>query len=114
MQTLGAELRKMQAECDTRNTRLIGHHELDGSGDGMQIIKVGQYAYVAHVGKMALSILDVSDPQTRACCARSYANTHNHKVQIRQHVIKTAVHFLPAGPTEAPVTGLNVYNLDDP
>jgi len=30
----------------------------------MQVIKYGQYAYVAHVGKskMALSILDVSDP----------------------------------------------------
>jgi len=38
MQTLGAELRKMQGECDTKNTRLIGHHDLDGSGDGMQVM----------------------------------------------------------------------------
>jgi len=34
MQTLGAGLQDMQAECDTRNTRLIGHHDLDGSAPG--------------------------------------------------------------------------------
>jgi hypothetical protein len=66
MQTRGDPLKKISAECDTRNTRLVGHHDLDGSGDGMQIIKYGQFAYVAHVGKskMALSILDVSDPSS--------------------------------------------------
>ncbi len=38
MATLGADLRNMQDECYTEKTRLIGHHELDGSGDGMQVI----------------------------------------------------------------------------
>ena len=45
MQTLGAELRKMQGECDTKNTRLIGHHDLDGSGDGLQVMtRVWRYS----------------------------------------------------------------------
>ena len=86
MQTHGSKLSEMQAQCDTENTRLIGHHDLDGSGDGMQVIKYGQYAYVAHVGKsqMALSILDVSDPSDPRLLRQipRPPNTHNHKVQI--------------------------------
>ncbi|HEX5605542.1 MAG TPA: hypothetical protein VFY96_03450, partial [Candidatus Binatia bacterium] len=121
MQTLGADLRRMQAECDTRNTRLIGHHDLDGSGDHMQIIKVGRYAYVAHVGKsnMALSILDISDPGN-PCLVRQIPhphNTHNHKVQIVGNTLiqnSEYISYLAKTGSEKPVTGLNVYNLDDP
>ena len=43
MQTHGSKLSEMRAACDTENTRLIGHHDLDGSGDGMQVIKYGQF-----------------------------------------------------------------------
>ena len=121
MQTLGAALRQMQAECDTRNTRLIGHHDLDGSGDGMQVIKYGQFAYVAHVGKskMALSILDVSDPANPRLL-RQIAhppNTHNHKVQIVGNTLiqnSEYISYLAKTGPEDPVTGLNVYNIDDP
>jgi hypothetical protein len=82
----GADLRQMQANSLTANTRVIGHHDLDGSGDGMQIIKVGQYVYCAHVGTsdMALSILDVADPISPKLVRQfpHLPNTHNHKVQI--------------------------------
>ena len=113
MQTLGAALRQMQAECDTRNTRLIGHHDLDGSGDGMQVIKYGQFAYVAHVGKskMALSILDVSDPANPRLL-RQIAhppNTHNHKVQIVGSTLiqnSEYISYLAKTGPEDPVTGL--------
>ena len=121
MATLGSDLRKMQEESYTQNTRLIGHHDLDGSGDGMQIIKYGQYAYIAHVGtsKMALSILDVSDPANPKLIRQlpHPPNTHNHKVQI---VGKTLIQnsefisYIPRTGPEDPVTGLNVYNIDDP
>lgn len=121
MGTLSSTLHKMQTECDTENTRLIGHHDLDGSGDGMQIVKNGSYAYVAHVGmsKMALSILDVSDP----CNPRLVRqiphppNTYNHKVQIVGNtLIQNCEHisYIPRTGPEEPVTRLKVYNLDDP
>ena len=86
MQTSGGNLAEMRAACVTQNTRLIGHHDLDGSGDGMPVIKYGRFAYVAHVGKskMALSILDVSDPVNPRLLRQvpRPPNTHNHKVQI--------------------------------
>jgi len=56
MQTHGSKLSEMRAACDTENTRLIGYHDLDGSGDAMQVIKCGQYAYVAHVGKSKMAL----------------------------------------------------------
>ncbi len=48
--------------------RLIGHHDLNGHGDGMQVLKHGRYVYLAHLGTspMALSILDAADPSRPA------------------------------------------------
>ena len=121
METIASDLRKMQAVSYTENTRLVGHHDLDGSGDGMQIIKYGQYAYVAHVGKskMALSILDVSDPSNPKLVRQlpHPPNTHNHKVQIVGNTLiqnSEYISYLGKSGPEEPVTGLNVYNIDDP
>ena len=121
MQTHGSKLSEMRAQCDTEKTRLIGHHDLDGSGDGMQVIKYGQYAYVAHVGKskMALSILDVSDPSNPRLLRQipRPPNTHNHKVQIVGDTLiqnSEYISYLAKTGPEEPVTGLNVYNIDDP
>lgn len=121
MQTHGSKLSEMRAACDTENTRLIGHHDLDGSGDGMQVIKYGQFTYVAHVGKseMALSILDVSDPSNPRLLRQipRPPNTHNHKVQIVGNTLiqnSEYISYLAKTGPEEPVTGLNVYNIDDP
>lgn len=86
MEARASDLRNMQGESYAEKTRLIGHHDLDGSGDGMQVLKHGKYLYVAHVGtsKMALSVLDVSDPSSPRLVRQipHVPNTHNHKVQI--------------------------------
>ena len=67
----------IQAKSENWNVRVIGHHDLNGHGDGMQLLKQGRYVYVAHLGTspMALSILDVADPTdprvvTRRCRTR--------------------------------------------
>ena len=54
----------MQAKSESWNMRVIGHHDLNGHGDGMQLLKQGRYVYLAHLGTspMALSIIDVADP----------------------------------------------------
>ncbi len=115
MPTGTSALRSMQAESYSENTRLIGHHDLDGSGDGMQVIKNGQFAYVAHVGtsKMALSILDVSDPTSPRLIRQipHPPNTHNHKVQIVGNTLiqnSEFISYIPRTGPEEPVTGLNV------
>jgi len=121
MQALGSTLRDLRAACDCEKTRLIGHHDLDGRGDGMQIIKVGRYAYVAHVGtsEMALSILDVSDPSAPRLVRQipHPPNTHNHKVQIVGNTLiqnSEYISYIPTTGPEKPVTGLKIYNIDDP
>jgi hypothetical protein len=121
MQTIGSDLRQMQADSLTANTRLIAHHDLDGFGDGMQVIKVGQFLYIAHLGTtwMALSILDVADPENPKLLRqlRHVPNTHNHKVQIVGNTLiqnSEASTYIPDSGPEPPVTGVNVYNLDDP
>ena len=121
MPTGTSALRSIQAESYSENTRLIGHHDLDGSGDGMQVIKNGQFAYVAHVGtsKMALSILDVSDPTSPRLIRQipHPPNTHNHKVQIVGNTLiqnSEFISYIPRTGPEDPVTGLNVYNIEDP
>ncbi len=83
---MGAEINAIQAKSECLNMRVIGHHDLNGHGDGMQLLKQGRYVYLAHLGTspMALSILDVADPTDPRLITQMphAANTHSHKVQI--------------------------------
>jgi hypothetical protein len=120
MQT-AADVRAMQAESETWNTRLIAHHDLNGNGDGMQLVKVGRWLYVAHVGtsEQALSVLDCADPENPQLVRQLPCppNTHRHKVQVvgnvliqnNEHVVYTNKY-----PDVKPVTGIDVFTIDDP
>ena len=45
------------------NIRRIGHSDLNGHGDGMQLMTSGQFIYVGHVkGNIGTSIVDFSNP----------------------------------------------------
>src|SRR5439155_3293889 len=117
----GRDVRTLEAASDAWHTRLIAHHDLGGHGDGMQVIKAGDYLYVAHLGRspMALSILDVSDPETPKLLRqlRHEPNTHRHKVQIAGPVLIQNCEKPddpPAGEDPAPVTGLAIFDLSDP
>src|SRR5207248_380831 len=81
----------------------------------------GDFAYVAHVGTSprALSILDVADPENPKLVRQldHPPNTHNHKVQIVGNTLiqnSETISYIPKSGPEEPVTGINVYNLDDP
>ena len=111
----------MQAESQAWNTRLIAHHDLGGHGDGMQVLKVGPYLYVSHLGRspMALSILNVSDPENPRLVRQlpHEPNTHRHKVQIAGRTLIQNCEKPddpPAGEDPPPVTGLAVFDLTDP
>ena len=86
-----SDVRGMQAAADTWNMRLVGHSDLNGVGDAMQVIKRGQFVYVAHVGlsPLALTILDCADPANPRVVRQIEhpPNTHNHKVQIVGNVL---------------------------
>ncbi|MGN6732023.1 MAG: hypothetical protein ACTHMB_08630, partial [Candidatus Binatia bacterium] len=81
----------IQAQSENWNLRVIGHHDLNGHGDGMQLLKQGRYVYLAHLGtsSMALSIIDVADPTAPQVVFQMphASNTHAHKVQIAGDVL---------------------------
>ena len=131
MAKTSADIRQLQADSYAHNTRLVSHHDLNGRGDGMQLLKVGDFVYVAHLGAsdMALSILDCSDPENPRLVRQLEhpPNTHRHKVQIvgdvliqnserpSRSVLETAERFAgrPSGDAD-PVTGLQIFDLSDP
>lgn len=104
-----------------KGLRLIGHHDLAGHGDGMQVVRQGDALYVGHNGtsRMGTSILDVSRPARPQLVAQwpAPAHTHTHKVQVADGLLLVnhegfpLRHPGPAGPHSA---GLAVYRLDDP
>jgi len=115
------DVQQIQAASAAWNTRLVAHHDLDGHGDGMQVLKVGSLLYVSHLGRspMALSILDVSAPEKPRLLRQlpHEPNTHRHKVQIAGRILIQNCEKPddpPPGEDPAPVTGLAVFDLADP
>jgi hypothetical protein len=118
-----ADLESLKAHSYAANTRLLAHHDLNGHGDGMQLIKAGRYLYVAHLGTsaMALSILDCGDPANPRLVRQipHPPNTHRHKVQIVGNILiqNSEVPYFMRGKYETddkPITGLCVFDLSDP
>jgi hypothetical protein len=46
-----------------RNMKLIGHSDIGGRGDGLQLMVHHGHAYVAHPWSQGFSIVDVRDPK---------------------------------------------------
>ena len=111
----------INAGSESWNVRLVGHHDLNGHGDGMQILKAGRYAYVAHLGTspMALTIVDVADPAAPRVVRQipHPPNTHAHKVQIAGDILiqnQERPYFGkidPGAPNEA---GIRIYEISNP
>lgn len=101
--------------------RLLGHHDLAGRGDGMQVLREGDVLYVAHNGTSGAgtSILDVSDPAHPRLVRQwdAPAHTHTHKVQVADGLLLTNHEGFPLrapGPQGPWSAGLAVYSLEDP
>ncbi len=107
--------------ASARGLRLVGHHDLGGFGDGMQVLREGDALYVGHFGTsgMGTSILDVSDPAAPELVRqwRAPPGTHTHKVQVADGLLLVNHEVFPYGssppPGQAPA-GLAVYRLADP
>lgn len=101
---------------DSSGFRLIGHSDLNGHGDGMQVMPLGDVLYVAHFGPSGkgTTILDVSDP-TGPRVVRQWdapPRSHTHKVQVADGLLMTN-HELFRSDGPAPV-GMAIYDLTDP
>ena len=119
---MSAKIADIQAKSESWNVRLIGHHDLNGHGDGMQLLKNGRYIYLAHLGTspMALTILDAADPSDPRVIKQMPHpdNTHAHKVQIAGDVLiqnQERPYFdksiAASVPNEA---GIRIYSIENP
>lgn len=111
----------MIGTASAKGLRVLGHHDLAGRGDGMQVMREGAALYVGHNGTSGAgtSILDVSAPDRPVLVDQwdQPANTHTHKVQIADGLLLVNHERFPYRPT-TPLgphsAGLAIYRLDDP
>lgn len=99
-----------------QDLRLIGHSDLDGAGDGMQVMRHGSAVYVGHLGLTGVgtSVLDVSDETSPRVVRQIPAppGSHSHKVQVADGVLLVNQERFRGGtPFSA---GMVVYSLEDP
>ncbi len=95
---------------------MVGHSDLNGYGDGMQVMRFGDALYVGHFGTsgMGTSILDVSDVANPTLVRqwKAPAHSHTHKVQVADRLLLTN-HERFRSDRESSV-GMAVYDLTDP
>ncbi len=101
---------------EAEGLRQIGHHDLNGYGDGMQVMRAGDALYVGHFGPsgMGTSVLDASDPSALRLVRQWAApdGAHTHKVQVADGLLLVNEEAFRGGrPARA---GMTVYDLSDP
>ena len=101
---------------ESRGLRLVGHSDLAGHGDGMQVMRQGDALYVGHFGPsgMGTSILDVSDVTnpTLVRQIQAPAGAHNHKVQVADGLLLVNHEAFRGGKPER--VGMAIHDISDP
>ncbi len=100
---------------EARGLELVGHTDLGGKGDGMQIMRSGGLAYVGHMGDFGVgtSVVDVTDV-TRPRVVRQIPvprGTHSHKVQLADGLLLANHEQYPYRTGVPESSGLLVYDL---
>ena len=100
---------------EQRGLELVGHTDLDGKGDGMQIMRDGDVLYVGHMGDFGVgtSVVDVSDV-SRPRVVRQIGvprGTHSHKVQLAKGLLLANHEQYPYRVGAPESTGLLVYDV---
>lgn len=98
------------------NMRLIGHSDLNGYGDGMQLLLKNNYLFVGHLSKMGTSVLDVSDPTAPQVVhqIKQPPHVHSHKVQIGGDILIVNHEQYPKTGPKAERTGIQIFDISDP
>ncbi len=100
---------------DARGLELIGHCDLGGKGDGMQIMRNGDVVYVGHMGdfNVGMSIVDVSDlTQPRLIAQLPVpARTHTHKTQYADGLLLVNHERYPYVGPDPESPGVVVYDV---
>lgn len=101
---------------ESHGLRLIAHSDLDGHGDGMQLMRHGDVLYVGHFGPsgMGTSILDLTDVTEPRLVRQIEApqGAHNHKVQVADGLLLVNHEAFRGGRPER--VGMAIHDLSDP
>ncbi|WP_181703129.1 LVIVD repeat-containing protein [Chthonobacter albigriseus] len=68
-----------------RNMRLIGHSDIGGRGDGLQLMVHRGHAYVAHPWSCGFSIVDVRDPRNPGAAVFVPAPANTWTIHLQTH-----------------------------
>lgn len=103
-------------EAEAWNMRLIGHSDLNGYGDGMQLMLKENYLFVGHLGKMGTTVLDVSDPTAPQVVQqlKNPPHIHSHKVQIVGDILIVNYEKYPKHGATPERTGIQILDISDP
>ena len=103
---------------DARGLVLVGHCDLGGKGDGMQIMRNGDTVYVGHMGDFGVgtSVVDVSDLTRPRLVAQLPVpeRTHAHKVQYADGLLLVNHERYPYDVPDPDSTGVIVYDVSRP
>ncbi len=103
---------------DARGLELIGHSDLGGKGDGMQIMRNGDVVYVGHMGDFGVgtSVVDVSDLTRPRVITQlpAPARTHAHKTQFADGLLLVNNERYPYDASDPESTGVVVYDVSRP
>ena len=100
---------------EQRGLELVGHSDLDGKGDGMQIMRNGDVLYVGHMGDFGVgtSVVDIAAP-SRPRVLRQIPvpkGTHSHKVQLADGLLLANHEQYPYRVGVPQSAGLLVYDV---
>lgn len=94
----------------------VGHSDLGGFGDGMQIARNGDALYVGHSGTtgMGTSVLDISDLANPRVVRqiRAPEGGHSHKAVWADEILLTNFEGFQGGVIDRP--GMAIYDTTDP
>jgi hypothetical protein len=103
--------------ADARGLELVGHTDLGGKGDGMQVMRNGDIVYVGHMGDFGVgtSVVDVSDLRRPRVVAQLPApkRAHAHKAQYADGLLLVNHERYPYDETDPESTGVVVYDVSD-
>jgi hypothetical protein len=68
-----------------RNMKLIGHSDIGGRGDGLQLMVHRGHAYVAHPWSQGFSIVDVRDPKRPGAVTYVPAPANTWNIHLQTH-----------------------------
>jgi hypothetical protein len=106
---------ELPAVVEARGLELVGHTDLDGTGDGMQVMRNGDVVYVGHMGDfgVATSVVDVSNLRRPRVVQQlpTPKRAHAHKTQFADGLLLVNHERYPPDATDPESPGVVVYDV---